>query len=744
MTVAHSVRTPRLGGYSEEGLSGCGGILRQSVSAQIEDHLTADLSEIGVILALSESVVSSHVDDSLNLSIVATVPLVSLELILCVVEYAVIYAKQLLICAHVNGSIGACGINEECEGIFGGRACVSGDIAVLGALATLEGIDIGRTYVGYSTEGKSISARGIEYVISGGSVCAGSQMNGEILAGGLRLLKIEGRAVGGSIAPYLNIAACTASVPLSSAERSAEELNVYSSTVLSCGSKVEELEITSLYVVEKIDVAIVELDIEDTHRSGILCGRLNIARSVAEHKRGGGSTLTQREVNVLEGDAEGLFTDGICIGRRRSYRHSYDRLRISNHVTVDNANKRRSRVGSTWDSSRLILDIHNGLRTLFRGLRKGISAQVIGDNTAYLTVVVVSLALADGIVASHKNYRTVLTLVAVFSGVNVVLYGILCIVDSIIYLIPDEKMLDGKDFDAILSNPPYIRPEVIEELSPEVKNEPYAALYGGEDGLIFYNKIVSDYSKFLKKDGFFLFEIGYDQADDLRRIASDNGFNCRIFRDYGGNDRVALLKKSNTVVDAISFVKDFFKNEYTGHDYYHTMRVFNMATTIANQEGADLEIVQISALLHDVDDHKLSPNTSKNLENARNFLKKSRFSAEKTEKICQIIGEISYSKNGNKHPSSIEGKCVQDADRLDAIGAIGISRAFAFGGSRQRFLYDPCGEGETDSTIDHFYDKLFKLKDLINTDSARKIAIARDDFMHKFIDEFYLEWNGEK
>ena len=110
-------------------------------------------------------------------------------------------------------------------------------------------------------------------------------------------------------------------------------------------------------------------------------------------------------------------------------------------------------------------------------------------------------------------------------------------------VLTDEIILEGQSFDAILSNPPYIRPEVIETLSDEVKKEPYAALYGGDDGLIFYNKIVSSYSKFLKKDGFFLFEIGYDQADDLRRIGNENGFDCKIFKDYGGNDRVALLTK---------------------------------------------------------------------------------------------------------------------------------------------------------------------------------------------------------
>ena len=107
----------------------------------------------------------------------------------------------------------------------------------------------------------------------------------------------------------------------------------------------------------------------------------------------------------------------------------------------------------------------------------------------------------------------------------------------------DEKELEGMSFDAILSNPPYIRPEVIETLSEEVKKEPYAALYGGDDGLIFYNKIIADYSVYLKENGFFLFEIGYDQATSLCEIAGSHGLSCEIFKDYAGNDRVAYIKK---------------------------------------------------------------------------------------------------------------------------------------------------------------------------------------------------------
>ena len=102
-------------------------------------------------------------------------------------------------------------------------------------------------------------------------------------------------------------------------------------------------------------------------------------------------------------------------------------------------------------------------------------------------------------------------------------------------------MLGEKRFDAILSNPPYIRREVIDTLSEEVRREPIAALDGGEDGLIFYRRFVADFQKYLKKDGFMLFEIGYDQADDLRNICESEGVACEIYKDYAGNDRVAKI-----------------------------------------------------------------------------------------------------------------------------------------------------------------------------------------------------------
>lgn len=208
------------------------------------------------------------------------------------------------------------------------------------------------------------------------------------------------------------------------------------------------------------------------------------------------------------------------------------------------------------------------------------------------------------------------------------------------------------------------------------------------------------------------------------------------------------------ILDAIDFVKEIFMNDFSGHDYWHTMRVLNNAKLIAKNENADLFTVQLSALLHDVDDIKLSPKTHKNKDNAVGFMKKHSLSDEIIDRVCKIIDEISFSGKSTV-PTSIEGKCVQDADRLDAIGAIGIARAFAYGGSRNRQMYNPNippklemtkeeYRNSNSTTINHFYEKLFKLKNLMNTKTAMEIAKNRHLFMEEFIDQFKNEWNGEK
>lgn len=191
---------------------------------------------------------------------------------------------------------------------------------------------------------------------------------------------------------------------------------------------------------------------------------------------------------------------------------------------------------------------------------------------------------------------------------------------------------------------------------------------------------------------------------------------------------------------AIEFAKKVFAGDGSGHDFDHTMRVYRMAVRIAQEEGAQQEIVALAALLHDVDDKKLSPETCENKDRAVGFLRENGVDEAVIDRIVRIISEISFSA-GNGVPSTLEGKCVQDADRLDAIGAIGIGRAFAFGGSRGRRMHDPEGDDKS-STIQHFYDKLLLLKDRMNTATGRRLADRRDAFLRVFLEEFYAEWDG--
>ena len=205
--------------------------------------------------------------------------------------------------------------------------------------------------------------------------------------------------------------------------------------------------------------------------------------------------------------------------------------------------------------------------------------------------------------------------------------------------------------------------------------------------------------------------------------------------------------------DALEFVRNTFNDDYSGHDYFHALRVYKMATRIAKQENANLITVQLAALLHDVDDIKLSPETYVNKDRAVAFLRKHGISETMIKTICNIIGEVSFRGTDSTTPETIESKCVQDADRLDAMGAIGIARAFAYGGNHNRIIYDPeikptvnmnadKYQSHISTTINHFYEKLFQLKDLMNTDTAKKIAEQRETYMKIYISEFLDEWEG--
>ena len=202
-------------------------------------------------------------------------------------------------------------------------------------------------------------------------------------------------------------------------------------------------------------------------------------------------------------------------------------------------------------------------------------------------------------------------------------------------------------------------------------------------------------------------------------------------------------------------VLESFKNDASGHDFFHTQRVVVMAKRLALEENANEIICELAAWLHDIPDHKLVASEELGWERVRGVLVKVGLT-EYYDVVKQVISEVSYKGAGvETRCSSIESSIVQDADRLDAIGAVGIARTFAYGGSKGRTMYDPNVKVElhndfntykssTAPTINHFYEKLLLLKDRLNTSSAKTIAINRHLFMEQFLDQFYHEVKGER
>lgn len=200
-------------------------------------------------------------------------------------------------------------------------------------------------------------------------------------------------------------------------------------------------------------------------------------------------------------------------------------------------------------------------------------------------------------------------------------------------------------------------------------------------------------------------------------------------------------------------VKELCQHDSSGHDWWHIYRVVNLAKHIGSKEKADLLVVETAALLHDLDDWKLELSDSENLPNARRLLIENGATPDFIVRVLTIIKEVSYKGAGTEtRPSSIEGMAVQDADRLDAIGAIGIARTFAYGGYKNQPLHDPNlkptlhnsyeeYKSTRTSTINHFYEKLLLLKDRLNTKTARDLAVQRHLFMEQFLEQFYAEWN---
>lgn len=213
---------------------------------------------------------------------------------------------------------------------------------------------------------------------------------------------------------------------------------------------------------------------------------------------------------------------------------------------------------------------------------------------------------------------------------------------------------------------------------------------------------------------------------------------------------------NQNIEKTINFVKQKLEGAEAGHDWFHIERVWKLSKKIAKNEKANTEIVELAALLHDIADPKFHDgDETLAIKISLEFLKSIDVEEIIINQVLYIIEYISF-KNRGQAPeiSSIELQIVQDADRLDAIGAIGIARTFNFGGFKNNLMYHPDIQPQLNmskeeykksngTTINHFYEKLLLLKDLMNTETAKKIASERHDFMLKFLDEFYKEWKVE-
>ncbi|NND25644.1 MAG: HD domain-containing protein [Flavobacteriaceae bacterium] len=218
------------------------------------------------------------------------------------------------------------------------------------------------------------------------------------------------------------------------------------------------------------------------------------------------------------------------------------------------------------------------------------------------------------------------------------------------------------------------------------------------------------------------------------------------------------MTDSELIKTTKAFVRSTLTNAEGGHDWFHTLRVYNNALQIAKNENVNIEIVVLGALLHDIADSKFHDgDETVGPKMAREFLFKNNVDSSIIEHVVKIIENISYKKSleGHQRFNSSELMVVQDADRLDAIGAIGIARCFNYGGFKNRKLFDPAIKPKLQMTkdeykssqaptINHFYEKLLLLKDKMNTKTGKRIAEKRHQYMLNFLDQFYAEWDGER
>jgi len=214
------------------------------------------------------------------------------------------------------------------------------------------------------------------------------------------------------------------------------------------------------------------------------------------------------------------------------------------------------------------------------------------------------------------------------------------------------------------------------------------------------------------------------------------------------------MDKKLIINKTMEYVKSKLEGEGTGHDFWHILRVYKTSVYIGEKEGADLFVVELAALLHDIADWKFNGgNSDIGPKISRKWLESLGVNDNIINNITTIIRTMSF-KGGttNSKQETIEGKVVQDADRLDAIGAIGIARAFAYGGYKEREIYNPNimplkykdfkqYKDSVDTSVNHFYEKLLLLKDLMNTESGKYLAEKRHEFMEIYLEQFFREWN---
>lgn len=214
------------------------------------------------------------------------------------------------------------------------------------------------------------------------------------------------------------------------------------------------------------------------------------------------------------------------------------------------------------------------------------------------------------------------------------------------------------------------------------------------------------------------------------------------------------MPTSDLIDRTASHVQTVLSGDGTGHDWWHVYRVWKMAQRIGQAEEADMLVVELAALLHDIADWKLHDgDASVGPAKAGEWLRSLDVDGNVVEHVCRIIATISFKGAAvEQQPLSLEGRVVQDADRLDAIGAIGIARVFAYGGAKGRAIYDPKvtpSEHDTPeeylkggTSVNHFYEKLLLLKDRMNTATGRAMAEVRHQFMEEYLRRFFEEWEG--